>query len=103
MRTLGVPLAAQRDENAVQMVSAWIAEKGLHCALNVGMWQENGKPEGLYWGILLADVIRHVANAMRDEYGLEPDKTIEAITNAIREELDEPTSKVTGGFHPGHS
>ena len=29
MRTLVVPPAAQRDGEAVQMLSAWIAERGL--------------------------------------------------------------------------
>jgi len=29
MRTLVIPPAAQRDEDSVQMLSAWIAENGL--------------------------------------------------------------------------
>ena len=103
MRTLVVPPAAQRDENAVQMLSAWIAEKQLHCALNIGMWQEDGRPEVPAWGILLADVIRHIANAMRDEYGMEVHKTIDGVVDALNKELENPTSKTKGGFHPGHS
>ena len=103
MRPLVVPPAAQRDENAVQMLSAWIAEKDLHCTLNIGMWQEDGRPEPKAWGILLADVIRHIANAMRDEYGMAPDKTIDSVVESLHRELENPTSKVKGGFHPGHS
>jgi len=103
IRTLVIPPAAQRDDNAVQMLSAWVAEKDLHCTLNIGMWQNNGRPEPPAWGILLADVIRHIGNAMRDEYGMETDKTIEAVLDALHKELENPTSKVKGGFHPGHS
>jgi hypothetical protein len=103
MRTLVVPPAAQRDENAIQMLSAWIAESGLHCTLNIGMWEKDGQHEAPAWGILLADVIRHIANAMRDEYGTDVDKTIEVVVNSLQRELDNPTSKVKGGFHPGHS
>jgi hypothetical protein len=103
IRTLVVPPAAQRDDNAIQMLSAWIAEKGLHCTLNIGMWHDDGRPEAPAWGILLADVIRHIANAMREEYGAETDKTIQTVLEALNQELEAPTSKMKGGFHPGHS
>ena len=103
MQTLVIPPAAQRDENAVQMLSAWIAEKGLHCTLNLGMWEANGKPEAAAWGILLADVIRHIANAIEEEHGVEAAVTMEKIVKSLHAELDEPTSKVKGGFHPGHT
>jgi len=103
MRTLVIPPAAQRDEDAVQMISAWIAEKGLHCALNIGMWEANGKPEAAAWGILLADLVRHLANASQEEHGVDVDKTIEKVVKSLHDELNEPTSKVKGGFHPGHT
>jgi hypothetical protein len=103
MRTLVIPPAAQRDENAIQMLSAWIAERGLHCTLNIGMWHADGKPEAPAWGILLADVIRHIASAIREEHGTDAEATIQAVLDSLHKELEEPTSKVKGGFHPGHS
>ena len=103
MHTLVVPPAAQRDENAIQMLSAWIAEEGLHCTLNVGMWHGEGRPEAPSWGILLADVVRHLADAIQEEHGIEPSISIQSVLEALHRELDEPTSKVQGGFHPGHS
>ena len=103
MRTLGVPPAAQRDENAVQMLSAWIAEKGLHCSLNVGMWHAQGMSEPRSWGILLADVVRHLASAIQEEQGVIADVTEKHIVESLLKELDEPTSNIRGGFHPGHS
>ncbi len=103
MHALVVPPAAQRDENAIQMLSAWIAEEGLHCTLNVGLWHGEGRPEGPSWGILLADVIRHLANAIEEEHGVEAATSIQDILGALHAELDEPTSKVKGGFHPGHT
>jgi len=45
-----MPTAAQRDESAIQMLSAWIAERGLHCTLNVGMWHEAGHDKPKAWG-----------------------------------------------------
>ena len=102
MKTLVIPPAAQRDEKAVQMLSAWIAEKGLHCSLNVGMWEENGRREAPAWGILLADAVRHIANALQEQYGHPAPDTVAAILESLHRELGEPTSQVTGAFHHGH-
>lgn len=103
METLVIPPVAQRDENAVQMLSAWIAEQGLHCTLNVGMWASAGHSEPHAWGVLLADVARHIGNALAQEKGLPASETVQAIRDAMQDELDQPTSAATGQFHPGHS
>ena len=103
MKTLIIPPAAQRDENSVQMISGWIAENGLHCTLNIGMWQENGHDEASAWGVLLADTIRHVANALQEEYGKSASDTISQILHSIHDEIGEPTSDASGNFHHGHA
>ena len=103
MRTLVIPPAAQRDENAVQMLTAWIAEEGLHCTLNVGMWQAEGRSEAKSWGILLADVIRHLSNAIEEHQGTNRDLVTNQVVQALLKELDNPTSNASGGFHPGHT
>ena len=101
MKPLVIPPAAQRDENSIQMLSAWVAEKGLHCSLNIGMWQE--RDEARAWGVLLADAIRHVANALQESYGHPVPVTIDLLLATLHDELDAPTSETTGGFSPGHS
>lgn len=103
MKTLVIPPAAQRDENSIQMLSAWIAERGLHCTMNVGMWEGEGHDEPKAWGILLADVVRHVSNAICESKGTPSDKTILEIFDSLRDELDDPTSPTKGSFHAGHS
>jgi len=103
MKPLTIPPAAQRDDNSVQVISAWIAEKGLHCSLKIGMWQENGRNEAPAWGILLADAIRHIANALQEEYGQSAPDSIAAIMASLHDELGEPTSAAKGAFHHGHS
>jgi hypothetical protein len=103
MRTLILPPAAQRDENAIQMLSAWIAENGLHCTLNIGMWKAQGHNEPEAWGILLADVVRHVAGAIQQDSGTSTVDTIEIVLASLIKELNDPTSKVNGDFSPGHS
>lgn len=103
MKTLALPPQALRDENAIQMLSAWIAENGLHCSLKIGMWQEAGHNESRAWGTLLADVVRHISNAMQEEYGEPASETSDLIVQALLREIDEPTSSAGGGFAPGHS
>jgi hypothetical protein len=103
MKTLVIPPAAQRDENSIQMISAWIAEKGLHCTMNVGMWESIGQNEPRAWGIFLADVVRHVSNAVGERTGVSADVTTSEIFESLRAELDDPTSPAKGSFHAGHS
>lgn len=103
MKPLVIPPAAQRDENSVQMLSAWIAERGLHCTLNIGFFEAAGHTEAKAWGILLADLVRHIGNAVAEERGTQANETVTAVFAAIQSELDMPTSNAVGEFHVGHS
>jgi len=99
MKQLPIPPAATRDESAHQMISAWVAEKGLHCSLNIGMWEKNlARPEEACWGILLADVAQHVANALEQDLGKDRRESLHAIRIAFQEELAKPTSGHAGDF-----
>lgn len=99
MEELVIPPPARRDKNATEMIRAWVAENGLHCSLNIGMWEGHAKiREGEAWGILLADVIKHIANAMHERYDAEPDKTKVQIVKALFAELEIPTSEAKGQF-----
>lgn len=103
MRTLTIPPAVQNDDNAIQMLSAWIAEKGLHCTLNIGMWYARGTNEPRAWGILLADLVRHIGNAIQEEQGAAAPETVEAVIAALLSELENPTSSAEGAFVSDHS
>ena len=83
------------------MLSAWIAEKGQHCTINIGHWEGRGKNEVSAWGIFLADTIRHIANAMRGEYGKATPDTIAGLLKSLHAELHDPTSDVRGEFSHG--
>ena len=85
------------------MISGWIAEKGLHCTLNIGMWDADGRNEPAAWGVLLAYVVRHIARAIEEAKGADAADTARTILDALEREFESPTSKATGGFHPGHS
>jgi Domain of unknown function (DUF5076) len=98
-----IPEAALRDENSVEMLRIWIAERGLHCSVKVGMYLEiKSANEENAWGVMLSDVIRHVADALHSGYGMDKDRVIERIFTKISNELDDPTSKTTGEFVQKH-
>ncbi|NDK40003.1 DUF5076 domain-containing protein [Pseudoxanthomonas gei] len=102
MNPLVIPPAAQRDEKSIQMLSAWIAEQGQHCSIKIGFWQDNGRDEQQAWGIFLADTIRHIANALQENYGKPFPDTVAAILKSLHDEIGDPTSDVQGSFSPGH-
>jgi hypothetical protein len=94
-----IPEAALRDKDAVEMLRAWIAERQLYCSIKVGMYHKTTDfPEGHAWGIILADVTRHVAMAMEARYSADRTQIIQEIRDSYLKELGSPTSEVTGGF-----
>ena len=98
-RQLPIPPAAKRDSHSREMIRAWVAEQGLHCSLNIGTdFQANSADEKRAWGILLADVARHVANAFEEMEGADAREIVETIRDEFNGEIDRPTSKHLGKF-----
>ena len=94
-----IPEAALRDEKAVEMLRVWIAERGLHCSMKIGMYLETmNVPEEKAWGTILADVARHVANALQSGYSIDPAESLQNIRDTFIKELESPTSSAKGGF-----
>lgn len=93
-----IPEAAVRDTGSVELLRAWVAERGLHCSIKIGMYREMGVSEERAWGILLADVTRHIANAMSEEFSLEKTATVDGIRSSYLAELSKPTSAAKGNF-----
>lgn len=98
-----IPDAALEDENAVEMLRVWIAKKKLHSSIKVGMYQETMNiPEEKAWGTILADVARHVANALQAGYSTDANASLQKIRDSFIAELGEPTSDIEGGFMRRH-
>lgn len=98
-----IPEAALRDDEAVEMLRVWIAERGLHCSMKVGMYRETMNiPEEKAWGKILADVARHIANALEAGYATKAPESLQKIRESFIEELDAPTSEVKGDFVRKH-
>lgn len=98
-----IPEAAFEDESAVEMLRVWIANKRIHCSMKVGMYKETTKiPEEKAWGTILADVARHLAEALESGYSTSREESLEKIRSSFEAELNHPTSKAEGGFVKRH-
>ena len=94
-----IPEAAIRDKHSVEMLRVWIAERGLHCSMKVGMYFEKTHiSEEKAWGVLLADITRHLASALEEGYSLRKLDVLNEIRQSYLEELHTPTSEVEGAF-----
>jgi hypothetical protein len=100
---LPIPGEAIVDPKSVEMLRAWIANHALHCSLNIGVWESSPDVDERHaWGIVLADVAKHVADAFATE-GKPRDESIALIRRSFLDELDEPTSASAGDFVDGPS
>ena len=94
-----IPVAALRDKSSVEMLRVWIAERKLHCSIKVGMYRETSDvDEERAWGVILADVTRHVAMALELEYSIDRIECVRKIRQSYLKELDAPTSDAQGAF-----
>lgn len=82
------------------MLRAWIAEDDMLVVLNIGFWEEppRGIDERDAWGIFMADLARHIANAHQEEYGRDPLESLTIIREAFEREIMKPTSAHSGHF-----
>ncbi len=80
---LAIPPGAAGDPKAFELVRAWVAQGDLHVSLQMGGWDD---PTA--WGVVLADLVRHVARFYADHKRMNPEQTIERVRGALDAELD---------------
>ena len=90
-----IPPTAEEDPNAVEVARVWVAKGGQHVSLNPFVWPD---PEA--WGIVLADLAGHLANAYLQEAGLDRQETLRKITDLLVAELRDPTDTARGQVQP---
>jgi hypothetical protein len=88
-----VPSEVEADFNAREVLRAWVANEGLVCSLRPEAWKDPSA-----WGIVLADVARHVSNAVNELNGDDPAMTVAKIRDLFNSELANPTDEPTGHF-----
>jgi hypothetical protein len=89
---LDIPPAAQRDKASFEVLRVWIAEQGQHVSLRSGAWEDP-----FAWGIVLADLARHIANAHQlQNKSVDPDKFLDRLLEGFEAEIDNPTDEPEG-------
>jgi hypothetical protein len=86
-----IPDAAKADPKSFELLRVWIANKGQHVSLRVGVWSDPGA-----WGIMLADLAKHIVNSYDQDEALDRLKTLQRIRAAFDAELAKATDDPTG-------
>jgi hypothetical protein len=77
------------EKGGTEVLRAAIVEGGLHVSLRRAF----DDPEA--WGMLIADITRHVARIYKTESDIPEERTIERIRNLFDAEMDAPTDPGT--------
>lgn len=91
-RSLSIPPAAQRDKASFEVMRVWIAEQGQHVSIQSGAWDDP-----FAWGIVLADLARHVANAHQmQNLKIDREAFLERLLEGFHAEIENPTDEPEG-------
>jgi hypothetical protein len=89
---LPIPAAASRDPRSLEILRVWIANGEQHVALAFGMWEEPAA-----WGLLLADLARHIAEAhAQQDDQVDAEDFLEQLRSGMEAELDGPSDEISG-------
>ena len=91
---LEIPPAAARDKAAFEVLRVWVAEQGQHVSLRSGAWEDP-----FAWGIVLADLARHIALAHKLQPGgkkVDPEAFLQRLLEGFQAEIENPTDEPEG-------
>jgi hypothetical protein len=86
-----IPPAAEDDPKAFEILRVWGARGQQHVTIFWDLWDT---PET--WGLMLADLAGHVANAFKQERGLNHSHTLNRIQSMFNKEIAAPTDSPEG-------
>lgn len=87
---LAPPPSAIEDATSFEIARVWVASGAQHARLRTGVW-----PDPAAWGIVLADLARHVALAYHYEEDHDVEHVLERVLAGFQTELESPTSHTT--------
>jgi hypothetical protein len=76
----------------VELLRAWVVGQELHCELS-----PDAVPDAETWGVVLADVARHVARAIQEQEGQDEAAALQAVRAAFEAELLSPADEGAAG------
>jgi hypothetical protein len=80
------------DAQAVELLRAWVVGQELHCSLSA-----DACPDADTWGVVLADLARYVARALKEQEGRDEAATLQAVRAAFAAELLAPGAAADEG------
>lgn len=86
-----IPAPARLDPKAFEVLRVWVTHSGQHVSIRADVWDDVGN-----WGIMLADLAGHVANAYHQQRGVDRAKALERIKALLDAELSFPTDTPAG-------
>lgn len=90
---LQIPPLAEGDGKAQELVRAWVSQGSLHVSLRPDAFDD-----AIAWGILLADLARHVSLAVEQMQGTDQAKTLARIRAVMEAEFTGPTDVPKGSI-----
>jgi hypothetical protein len=88
---LSIPDGTIEDPEAFEIIRVWVSHEGRHVILRFDACDDPGA-----WGIVLADLMRHLSNAYEQGLGLDRKATFDQIKAVFQAEIDSPTDNATG-------
>jgi hypothetical protein len=68
--------------DATELLRVWVVDQTLYCSIDSGAF-----PEPATWGVVLADLIRDLAQALQDRAGKDPQEVIQQIRAQFEAEI----------------
>ncbi len=87
------PPAAAEDQRSFEIARLWVANDAQHVVLRTDVW-----PDPAIWGIVLADLARHVSLAYQRKDGHDLDDVLERVLAGFHTEIEAPTDQSTRGI-----
>jgi hypothetical protein len=92
-RELPIPDEVSHAGTAHELMRGWLIDNRLVCSLFPSAFDDPA-----VWGVLLADIANHVANALSECEGADRATVLAAIRRAFEVEMGSPTDEHTGQF-----
>jgi recombination DNA repair RAD52 pathway protein len=89
---LSIPEKVRGDKSAAELIRAWVTANGdVHVTIKTDVWQDPAA-----YGIVLADLARHIANGFNQSQGKDVDDALRRVVEGFSAEVVSPTDTPTG-------
>jgi hypothetical protein len=88
---LRVPDPVRTDPKSFELLRVWVAHQDQYISLRAGVWEDPSA-----WGMMLADLARHIANSFEAYENRGAVEVLESIRAGFEAEIRSPIDPVRG-------